>query len=377
MPSLSIGAGKLLEIPAGELDDHVVAPGGVLVQRPVPPVGDLVEGQPAGQQRRDQGDGEARRLGGQGRGAGGAGVDLDDDHPARLGVVGELDVRPADDADGLDDVVGILLEALLEFWADGEHRGRAVGIARVDAHGVDVFDEADGDHLVLGVPDDLQLQLLPAQDRFLDEDLADEAGGDAAAGHDPQFLDVVDEAAAGAAHGVGRADHDRVAEGGGDLLRLLDGVGRLALRHVDAEAVHLRLEGDPVFAPFDGIHLDADHLHAVFLQDPGLVQLGGQVEARLAAQVREDRIGALVFDDLRQGLEVQGFDVGHIGHAGVGHDRGRIGIDEDDFVAELAQGLAGLGAGVVELAGLADDDGTGTDDQDFVDIAAFGHGCSP
>jgi hypothetical protein len=44
------------------------------------------------------------------------------------------------------------------------------------AHGVDVLDEADGDHLVLGVADDLQLQLFPAQHRFLDEDLVDQAG---------------------------------------------------------------------------------------------------------------------------------------------------------------------------------------------------------
>ena len=45
-------------------------------------------------------------------------------------------------------------------------------VAGVHAHGVDVLDEADGDHLVLGVADDLQLQLLPAQHRLLDQDLA-------------------------------------------------------------------------------------------------------------------------------------------------------------------------------------------------------------
>ena len=73
------------------------------------------------------------------------------------------------------------------------------------AHGVHVLDEADGDHLVLGVADDLQLQLLPAEHRFLDQDLADQAGGEAAAGDHAQLLDVVDQAAAGAAHGVGRA----------------------------------------------------------------------------------------------------------------------------------------------------------------------------
>ena len=37
------------------------------------------------------------------------------------------------------------------------------------------------------------------------------------------------------------------------------------------------------------------------------------------------------------------------------------------------QGLAGLGAGVVELAGLADDDGAGADDEDLLDVGALGH----
>ncbi|MEI6398974.1 MAG: hypothetical protein WCO71_09405, partial [Pseudomonadota bacterium] len=44
------------------------------------------------------------------------------------------------------------------------------------------------------------------------------------------------------------------------------------------------------------------------------------------------------------------------------------------LVAFLAQGLAGLNAGVVELATLADDDGAGTDDEDAFDGGVFGHG---
>ena len=47
----------------------------------------------------------------------------------------------------------------------------------MDAHRIHVFDETDGDQLVFGVADDLQLQLLPAEHRFFDQDLADEAGG--------------------------------------------------------------------------------------------------------------------------------------------------------------------------------------------------------
>ena len=66
-------------------------------------------------------------------------------------------------------------------------------------------------------------------------------------------------------------------------------------------------------------------------------------------------------------------DVGDVGHLRVGHDRRRVGVDQDDPVALFAQRLAGLGAGIVELAGLADDDRAGADDQDAVDVGALRH----
>ena len=50
-----------------------------------------------------------------------------------------------------------------------------------------------------------------------------------------------------------------------------------------------------------------------------------------------------------------------------------IRVDQHHLVALLAKGLAGLGAGVVELAGLTDDDRPGTDEQDFVDVVASWH----
>ena len=42
-------------------------------------------------------------------------------------------------------------------------------------------------------------------------------------------------------------------------------------------------------------------------------------------------------------------------------------------IALFAQRLAGLRAGIVELAGLPDDDRAGADDQNCVDVGAAGH----
>ena len=71
----------------------------------------------------------------------------------------------------------------------------------------------------------------------------------------------------------------------------------------------------------------------------------------------------------------QRLDIGCIGQIRVGHDRGRVGVDQHDAVALLAQRLDRLRAGVIELGGLADDDRAGAGDQDGVDVGAFGHGC--
>jgi hypothetical protein len=57
-------------------------------------------------------------------------------------------------------------------------------------------------------------------------------------------------------------------------------------------------------------------------------------------------------------------DIGRVGKLRIGHDRRRVGVDQDDPVALLLQRLAGLGAGIIELARLADDDRAGADDQD-------------
>src|SRR5690606_36935938 len=65
--------------------------------------------------------------------------------------------------------------------------------------------------------------------------------------------------------------------------------------------------------------------------------------------------------------------VGRVGQIRVGHDRRRVGVDQDDPVALFLQRLAGLGAGIVELTGLADDDRARPDDEDGLDVGTLGH----
>ena len=140
------------------------------------------------------------------------------------------------------------------------------------------------------------------------------------------------------------------------------------------QGLHGLFEFDPVLAPFDGVHLNADDLDPVFVQDAFLVELAGQVHAALAAQVGKQGVRPLLGDNLLQPVGVEGFDVCHIRHFRVRHDGGGVGIDQNDLIAQGAQRLAGLRSGIVELARLADNDRAGADDEDGADICSLRHG---
>ena len=163
-------------------------------------------------------------------------------------------------------------------------------------------------------------------------------------------------------------------------------------------------EGFAVFALVNGLGFGADHFNSVFVQHAGAMQGHGGVERGLAAEGGEQRefvwggfvrrdaercgrdaraprnrnthalhLVQFADDDFFHGFGRDWLDVGAIGELRVGHDGGRVGVDENDAVALFLEGFAGLGAGIVELARLADEDRSGADDEDGVNVSALGH----
>ncbi len=112
-----------------------------------------------------------------------AGIDFNDDDAVVLPVVRELHVRAARDADGVQNAVGVVLKPVLHVLRNGQHGGHAEAVPGVHAHGVHVFNEADGDFLALGVAHDFQFQFFPPQHAFLHQHLVDQGGGQAAGNH--------------------------------------------------------------------------------------------------------------------------------------------------------------------------------------------------
>ena len=144
-------------------------------------------------------------------------------------VDGELDVAAAGvDADRAQHVDADVAHPLV--LAVGERHGGGHGhrVAGVHAHRVDVLDRADDDHVVAAVAHELELELLPAQHRLLDEHGVHRGVGQPVAGHAAEHRLVGGEPRAEAAHGEARPDDDGVADLGGGLQRLLDRARRPA-----------------------------------------------------------------------------------------------------------------------------------------------------
>jgi hypothetical protein len=244
------------------------------------------------------------------------------------------------------------------------------------AHGVQVLDGADDDAVVGVVAHHLHLEFFPPDQGFLDEQFLGGRGLQAPFADGDELFHVVGDATATAAHGEGRPDDGGKADARLDLQGFFHAVSQGGTGVGQADAGHGLLEFFPVFRLVDGILGCADQDHAVFFQHAVLGQVQGAVKRGLPPHGGQDGIRPFPFQDALHRLPVDGLDVGGVRHLRVGHDGGRVGVHQDDPVPLFLERLAGLGAGIVELAGLADDDGAGADDQDGFEVCTLGHRAS-
>ncbi len=137
----------------------------------------------------------------------------------------------------------------------------------MDAHGIDILDKAHRYHFVARIPYNFELEFLPANDRFLDENLIYNACRETPSCNGPELFDIVDQTAAGPSHGVCRPDHDRITESLCNLLGILNTVHGFAFWHLNPEPVHGLLEGNTILAPFNCIDVHSDNLYIVFFEN--------------------------------------------------------------------------------------------------------------
>ena len=160
-PERVVSAGKLFELPLGNLDDDVID-GGLEASRSFARdvVGDFVERIADGEPGGDFGDGKAGGFRRQRRGARDARVHLDDNHAAVDGVDGELHIGPAGfHADFAHDGDGRVAHLLILAVGEGLRGRDGDGVAGVHAHGIEVLDGADDDDVVGEIAHHLELDI--------------------------------------------------------------------------------------------------------------------------------------------------------------------------------------------------------------------------
>ena len=366
-----IGSGELLEREARELDDDVVERRLEARRRGLRQVvRDLVERVADGELGRDLRDRVAGRLRGERRGARDPRVHLDDAQLARLAAARELDVGAARlDADRADDGGGGISELLVGLVGERHLRRDGDRVARVHAHRVEVLDRADDDHVVRAVAHHLELELVPAAHRLLDEHLPDRRLPQAA-------LDLVGERRAILGEPAAVAsERERGANDRGYLHVRELGERRHDLRggNLEAAGANRVAKELTILGSADDVHGRTDELDAELVEDAVFGELDGEIERSLTPEGRKERVGPLAAQHRGDALEVERLDVGAVGEARVGHDRRRVRVADDRPEALLAQNLERLAARVVELAGLPDDDRSGPDDADRLDVRAPGH----
>ena len=140
----------------------------------------------------------------------------------------------------------------------------------------------------------------------------------------------------------------------------------MALDGLDIDLVEPLDEELAVLGVHDRLDGGAEHLQIVFFQDSLPVQGHSAVERGLTSECEENALGLLLLDDRLHEEGSHGEEIYLVGYTFRCLDGSDIGIDQDSLYAFLAHGLEGLGAGIVELAGLADFEGSRTQEQDFL-----------
>jgi hypothetical protein len=199
----------------------------------------------------------------------------------------------------------------------------------------------------------------------------------AGAGDPSQVGLVVGDPGAEATHREAGTHHDGVVQlaGGGEAV--VHRGADPAAGDLGTDPLDDLLEPLPVLPRLDGIDVRADEFDAVLVEDARLVQRDRGVEGGLPAEGGEQRVGTLLGDDRLDDVGRDRLDIGGVGELGIRHDRRRVAVDEDDPQALGSEDPAGLGARVVELGRLPDDDRPRPDDEHALDIRPARHQPSP
>ena len=151
------------------------------------------------------------------------------------------------------------------------------------AHRVEVLDRAHDDHVVDPVADDLELELVPAPKRLLDENLSDRRLQEPSLDLLRKRLERLRKAAAVSAERERGPDDRRQ----GDAAELVERSHDRRGRHVETAPANRRPELFAILGSPDDLHRRADELDAELVQDAAFRERDREVESSLPPERRQ------------------------------------------------------------------------------------------
>ena len=97
-----------------------------------------------------------------------------------------------------------------------------------------------------------------------------------------------------------------------------------------------------VFGFFNRSRIGTDQLNTKALQNTALIKIECAIQRRLPAHGGQQRIWPFFLNDFFNNFPSDGLDVGDICRLGIGHDGGRVAIDQYGSVALSFERFAGL-----------------------------------
>ena len=305
---------KLREVPAWDLADHIVERRSHIGRVGCAHLANLVERIAQGNLCGNESQRITRSLRSKGGRTRQTSIDLDDTVVVGLGIEGKLDVALTYNVQMTHALDGQFLQhlhLLVGQRTGWSHHNR---LACMDAEWVEVLHRSHGEAVVVGVANALELDLLPALQRLLYQNLGREGEGTLSNLLERSLVGT--DARTQATQGIGRTDHDWITDLAGRSQGIFKVLAGMAHGHLGVNLVQFLHEKVAVFGVHDGLHAGAKYFHAVLLQHTLQVEFGAAVERGLSTECKQDAVGTLLLDDL-----------GHI----VGVDRKEINLVSNTF----------------------------------------------
>ena len=223
-------------------------------------------------------------------------------------------------------------------------------LACMNAERVEVLHRCNGEAMVVGITDALELYLLPTFEALLYKHLRRKGKGTFC-----NFLEsllVWTNAASQTAKCVSRAYHDGIADATGCCDGFVECLASMTCRHFQVDLAKFFDEEVTILGIHNGFDAGAKHFDAILLEHAILVESSTYIQASLSAPSQHDAVGSLLLDDFLYKIRCDGQEVNLVRYAFTGLDGCDVGVDKHRVDALFTESLQGLTARIVKLASL-------------------------